>query len=152
MRLIRPTLIVIFDSVKDEMVLVTPVRPVQGVSAREAYQAAQERLAGVAAALDVPLPRDAVVLQEEALELPEPESNTTPAEYMAMVARAKEYIAAGDVFQVVLSQRFSIPFPLPPFALYRSLRELIPPFRTTSISALRSSAQAEIWYASVVAR
>jgi len=124
--LIRPTLIVIFDSVKDEMVLVTPVRPVRGVSARAAYEAAQERLAGVAVALDVSLPRDALAVQDAAAELPEPVSNTTPAEYMAMVERAKEYIAAGDVFQVVLSQRFSIPFPLPPFALYRSLRRTNP--------------------------
>jgi anthranilate synthase component 1 len=43
-----------------------------------------------------------------------------------MVAKAKEYILAGDIFQVVLSQRFSLPFKLPPFALYRSLRRLNP--------------------------
>ena len=43
-----------------------------------------------------------------------------------MVARAKEYIKAGDIFQVVLSQRFSAPFALPSFALYRSLRRLNP--------------------------
>jgi anthranilate synthase component 1 len=43
-----------------------------------------------------------------------------------MVARAKEYIAAGDIFQVVLSQRFSTPFALPPFALYRALRRTNP--------------------------
>ena len=123
--LMRPTLIVIFDAVKDEMVLVTPVRPARGVSAREAYQAAQDRLDGVAAALDVQLPRDCTA-DQPVLDLPEPISNTAPAEYMAMVKRAKEYIAAGDVFQVVLSQRFSTPFPLPPFALYRSLRRTNP--------------------------
>ena len=43
-----------------------------------------------------------------------------------MVRRAKEYIVAGDIFQVVLSQRFSAPFALPPFALYRSLRRINP--------------------------
>ena len=43
-----------------------------------------------------------------------------------MVARAKEYIAAGDIFQVVLSQRFETRFQLPPFALYRSLRRVNP--------------------------
>ena len=53
-------------------------------------------------------------------------SNTTPAEYKAMVARAKEYIAAGDIFQVVLSQRFEAPFPLPAFSLYRALRRVNP--------------------------
>ena len=123
--LMRPTLIIIFDAVKDEMVLVTPVRPAKGVNAEAAYEAARERLTGVAAALEAPLPREASGEQLDS-ELPEPVSNTTPAEYMAMVQRAKEYIAAGDVFQVVLSQRFSMPFPLPPFSLYRALRRTNP--------------------------
>ena len=60
------------------------------------------------------------------LALPEPVSNTTPDEYMAMVERAKEYIAAGDIFQVVLAQRFAAPFTLPSFALYRALRRTNP--------------------------
>ena len=55
-----------------------------------------------------------------------PSSNTTPAEYERMVSTAKEYIAAGDVFQVVLSQRFQAPFELPPFSLYRALRRVNP--------------------------
>jgi anthranilate synthase component 1 len=53
-------------------------------------------------------------------------SNTTPERYFEMVRRAKEYIAAGDIFQVVLSQRFEAPFSLPPFALYRALRRTNP--------------------------
>ena len=53
-------------------------------------------------------------------------SNTTPDEYKAMVRKAKEYIAAGDVFQVVLAQRFEAPFTLPPFSLYRALRRINP--------------------------
>jgi anthranilate synthase component I len=53
-------------------------------------------------------------------------SNTQVAEYEAMVLRAKEYIGAGDIFQVVLSQRFEAPFTLPPFALYRALRRVNP--------------------------
>ena len=57
---------------------------------------------------------------------PVPTSNTTLAEYSANIAKAKEYILAGDIFQVVPSQRFSVPFHLPPFALYRSLRRLNP--------------------------
>jgi anthranilate synthase component 1 len=50
----------------------------------------------------------------------------TEAEYCALVAKAKEYIAAGDIFQVVLSQKVTIPFKLPPFALYRALRRTNP--------------------------
>jgi anthranilate synthase component 1 len=55
-----------------------------------------------------------------------PQSNTTPEEYKAMVLRAKEYIAAGDAFQIVLAQRFEAPFTLPPFSLYRALRRTNP--------------------------
>ena len=50
----------------------------------------------------------------------------SPEDYNAMVERAKEYILAGDIFQVVLSQRFETPFALPPFALYRALRRTNP--------------------------
>ena len=61
------------------------------------------------------------------LPLTEPRSNTTPAQYKSTWSqRAKEYIVAGDIFQVVLSQRFSAPFTLPPFALYRALRRINP--------------------------
>ena len=60
------------------------------------------------------------------MPIPEPISNTTPADYMAMVRKAKDYIRAGDAFQIVLSQRFSAPFTLPPFALYRALRRTNP--------------------------
>jgi anthranilate synthase component I len=58
--------------------------------------------------------------------LPPQVSNTTPEAYRAMVLKAKEYIAAGDIFQVVLSQRFATPFTLPPFSLYRALRRVNP--------------------------
>jgi anthranilate synthase component 1 len=53
-------------------------------------------------------------------------SNTTPAEYTAMVLRAKDYIAAGDAFQIVLSQRFEAPFALPALSFYRALRRVNP--------------------------
>src|SRR5258708_39061266 len=53
-------------------------------------------------------------------------STTQRDTYLDMVRRAKEYMAAGDIFQVVLSQRFEAPFTLPPFALYRALRRVNP--------------------------
>jgi anthranilate synthase component I len=123
--LMRPTLIVIFDAVKDEMTVVTPVRPQTGVAAATAYDAALARLGGIVAALDAPVP-EAARATADASPQGEPQSNTTPAEYLAMVAAAKDYIRAGDVFQVVLSQRFSTPFTLPPFQLYRALRRTNP--------------------------
>jgi anthranilate synthase component I len=57
---------------------------------------------------------------------PEPRAITPPQAYMAKVLRAKDYIAAGDIFQVVLSQSFEAPFTLPSFALYRALRRVNP--------------------------
>ncbi|MEQ1718476.1 MAG: anthranilate synthase component I [Hyphomicrobium sp.] len=123
--LIRPTLMLIFDSVKDEVTVVTPVRPDTSISARQAYDAALSRLADAVALLDAPLPHPATARLDTA-QLPEPVSNTSEAEYLGMVAKAKEYIKAGDIFQVVLSQRFSAPFALPSFALYRALRRLNP--------------------------
>ncbi len=122
--LMRPTLIIIFDAVKDEMTVVTPVRP-GSATAQDAYNAAVARLATVVHALDAPVPDIARFAVDVTLSA-EPVSNTTPDEYRTMVARAKEYVAAGDVFQVVLSQRFSQPFTLPPFQLYRALRRTNP--------------------------
>jgi anthranilate synthase component I len=123
--LIRPTVMVIFDAVKDEITIVTPVRPQKRESAKAAYARATERLSMVVDALDKPLTHSAAP-NGAALEMPQRISNTTPEEYEAMVVRAKEYIAAGDIFQVVLSQRFSSPFDLPPFSLYRALRRTNP--------------------------
>jgi anthranilate synthase component 1 len=123
--LIRPTLMLIFDNVKDEMTLVTPVRPTPGSSAQDAYASAVGRLQTAIDSLEAPLPHASSKAAID-IEVPEPESNTSAAEYMAMVAKAKDYIKAGDIFQVVLSQRFSAPFALPSFALYRALRRLNP--------------------------
>jgi len=122
---VRPTIMVVFDAIKDEMIVVTPVYPQPEVEAQAAYASAIERLRRVVAALDEPLPH-ATSMSGVALALPAPVSNTTPEEFMAMVGRAKEYIAAGDIFQVVLSQRFHAPFTLPSFALYRALRRTNP--------------------------
>ena len=97
--LVRPTIIVVFDAVKDSITVVTPVRPERGADAKTALARAVERLSRVVDA---------------------------PADYKTMVARAKEYIAAGDAFQIVLSQRFEAPFTLPPFSLYRALRRINP--------------------------
>ena len=122
--LIRPTVFAVFDNVRDELTLAAPIYPQPGVSAQAAWDQAQAALAQADAALTRPLPHAAPPV---ALPLqPEPQSNLTKAEFMAMVDRMKEYIAAGDAFQVVPSQRFTAPFALPPFALYRALRRINP--------------------------
>lgn len=122
--LIRPTIMVIFDSVKDEMILVTPARPKSDVSPIDAYQAATQRLRDTVDRLEAPLAHRAD--SAESVQPPEPVSNTPVADYLQMVDKAKDYIAAGDIFQVVLSQRFTAPYTLPPFSLYRALRRVNP--------------------------
>jgi anthranilate synthase component I len=122
---IRPTVIVIFDSVKDEVTVVTPVRPTAGLSAKAAYARAVDRLNDVMDGLDRHVEK-AQMTSDDTEFGRKPISNTSPEDYMAMVARAKDYIAAGDIFQVVLSQRFEVPFGLPAFALYRALRRINP--------------------------
>jgi anthranilate synthase component 1 len=123
--LVRPTVMVVFDAVRDEISLITPVRPKDGVSAKAAYEAALARLEDVTFALERPLPFENRT-DPRAIDFEPPVSNTTPEEFEGMVAKAKEYIRAGDIFQVVLSQRFEAAFPLPAFALYRSLRRINP--------------------------
>jgi anthranilate synthase component 1 len=123
--LMRPTVMVIFDVVKDEITIVTPVRAQKDVAPEKAYKAAAKRLKSAVAALDEPVPHTPQVAARK-LPLPKPDSNTKPAEYMAMGERAREYIVAGDIFQAVLAQRFSAPFTLPSFALYRALRRTNP--------------------------
>ncbi|HEY7384511.1 MAG TPA: anthranilate synthase component I [Beijerinckiaceae bacterium] len=122
---VRPTVMVVFDAVRDEISLITPIRPQAGVTAKAAYETALARLETIMWALERPLPVEDRTDPRD-IRFEEQRSNTSPAEFEAMVDRAKEYIRAGDVFQVVLSQRFEAPFPLPPFTLYRSLRRVNP--------------------------
>jgi anthranilate synthase component 1 len=123
--LLRPTITAIFDSVKDEIIVITPVWSDKSVDAKAAHARAIERLHEAVAELERPAPPSAEVPADLPTGVPV-ESNMTKAEYFDVVARAKEYIMAGDVFQVVPSQRFRRPFALPPFSLYRALRRLNP--------------------------
>jgi anthranilate synthase component 1 len=123
--LVRPTIIVVFDAVKDSITIVTPVRPEKNVDAKTALARAVERLARVVESLDRPLDKSLSEHDAGPIEAPA-KSNTTPDEFKAMVRKAKEYIAAGDAFQIVLAQRFEAPFTLPPFSLYRALRRTNP--------------------------
>ena len=123
-RLMRPTIVVIFDRLKDQMLVCTPIRKSDGLSPADAWDAAEARLARTVEKLNTPLQA------EEDLDvtgpLPEYQSNMEKKSFMDMVKKAVEYIKAGDIFQVVLSQRFSIPFELPAISLYRALRRLNP--------------------------
>ncbi|MBT5014548.1 MAG: anthranilate synthase component I, partial [Rhodospirillaceae bacterium] len=120
---VRPTVMAVFDTIEDQVTLITPVRATDSVDADTAFEAATQRLAATVTDFDNALPHQR---QHESLEIPEPASNMTHGNFFEMIKKAKEYILAGDIFQVVLSQRFAVPFKLPAFALYRSLRRLNP--------------------------
>ncbi len=163
---IRPRLVIVFDSVKDEMIILTSVMP-SDKAVEAAYQEAGRRICELVGHLEGAVskaPCSPLSLRERAdssnfpLEklvrnpgegnapqqninsphptpLPQGEgipinlesiSNTSRAEYYKMVEKAKEYIVAGDIFQVVLAQRFTVDFPRAPFSLYRKLRRLNP--------------------------
>ncbi|MGA9794177.1 MAG: anthranilate synthase component I [Rhizomicrobium sp.] len=121
--LLRPTIVAIFDNVKDEIVVVSPVWPQPGVDARAAYARACERVNDAIADLERAAPASPPVSLPASTKI---ESNVTQSEYLKIVERAKEFIRAGDVFQVVPSQRFRRAFTLPPLSLYRALRRLNP--------------------------
>lgn len=122
---IRPTLVAVFDNVLQEISLVAPVRPEPGLPAKTAYSRAAERIADAITDLSAPLatPRHSTQANTDKVEM---SSNMSEADYSNIVHRAKDYIEAGDIFQVVLSQRFQTPFEAPAFELYRSLRRTNP--------------------------
>ncbi|TVR79109.1 MAG: anthranilate synthase component I [Rhodospirillales bacterium] len=123
--LLRPTVMAVFDNVDDTVTVITPVWPDPAVAADDALDRAGQRINQVIAGLERSLPRPRPAAAEAGAP-PEPVSNTGRDGYCAMVENAKEYILAGDIFQVVPSQRMRVPFRLPPFALYRALRRLNP--------------------------
>jgi len=121
--LIRPSMVAIFDAIAQEIILVTTARP-SPRGARSDYDAARARLRAVAARLAQPLPRSG---DKPARRRTAPlTSPVTREAYAVIVERAKALIRAGDIFQVVPSHRFSAPYRLDPFALYRSLRRANP--------------------------
>jgi anthranilate synthase component I len=122
---VRPTVMAVFDTIEDIVTVITPVRPIDGVSAEDAYSHAENRLAAIVADFEASLPHQQLDMSADAPGL-EPISNMPKDDYFGMIDRAKEYILAGDIFQVVLGQRFSVPFDMPALSLYRALRRLNP--------------------------
>ena len=114
---VRPTILLVFDRLADALFVIAPVWPDGSIEfASDRIDATIARLAN--ARLPAPAraePQDVV-----------PEPQLPAGRYAEMVAAAKDYIAAGDIFQVVLAQRFTAPFTLPPFELYRALRRINP--------------------------
>jgi anthranilate synthase component 1 len=120
--MIRPSIVAVFDAIAQEIILVTIARPGEG-SAKDAYEAARRRIEEVMYDLRRPLAHDAPRTGHVQADFTTPVSR---ADYHRIVDKAKGYIEAGDIFQVVPSHRFRAPFELDAFALYRSLRRTNP--------------------------
>ncbi|WP_417699298.1 anthranilate synthase component I [Pseudophaeobacter sp.] len=123
--MLRPSVIAVLDGVKGEVTVVSPAWASDGQTARAAYAQAAERVMDAVRDLERAMPSETRDLGD-AREVAPPVSNFTKSDYMEAVEKAKDYIRAGDIFQVVPAQRWSQDFPLPPFALYRSLRRTNP--------------------------
>jgi anthranilate synthase component 1 len=123
--MLRPSVVAVLDGVKGEVTVVSPAWVSDGQSARAAYAQAAERVMDAVRDLERPMPAASRDLGQ-AEDAPEPVSNFTRDGYKDAVEQAKEYIKAGDIFQVVPSQRWCQDFKQPPFALYRSLRRTNP--------------------------
>jgi len=123
--MLRPSVVAVLDGVKGEVTVVSPAWVSSGQSARAAYAQAAERVMDAVRDLERAVPADQRDLGEESPQS-EPVSNFTREGYKAAIDTAKEYIKAGDIFQVVPAQRWQQAFPHPPFSLYRSLRRTNP--------------------------
>ncbi|MBA4355076.1 MAG: anthranilate synthase component I, partial [Novosphingobium sp.] len=118
----RPTVVLVFDRLSDELFAIAPVWA-EGGAPVHLLEAATDRIDSAIRKL-----ADAVPAEPRLADAPDivPTPVMPAAQYASMVTRAKNYIEAGDIFQVVVAQRFTAPFPLPPIALYRSLRRINP--------------------------
>lgn len=114
--------LIAFDNVQHEMKVVSMAHLGGKNTTAKAYEQACRRLKSISSRLKRALPQE-----RKTRKLPiKPKSNTAEAAFHRMVERAKEYIRAGDIFQVVLSQRWEASCGLPPFRVYRELRKLNP--------------------------
>ncbi len=121
----RPSVVAVLDGVKGEVTVVSPAWVTSGLNARAAYAQAAERVMDALRDLERDASGTGRALGNVA-KVGAATSNFSKPDYLAAVGKAKDYIRAGDIFQVVPSQRWAQDFPLSPFALYRSLRRTNP--------------------------
>jgi len=122
MLFVRPTVILVFDGLTNALFAIAPIWQASDPAA--AVARAGERIDATLSQLGTALPAAAATDVPDTL--PDLAPAIAPDDYKAMALRAKDYILAGDIFQVVLAQRFTCPFTLPPLALYRALRRVNP--------------------------
>lgn len=122
MLFVRPTVILVFDGLTNALFAIAPIWG--AVDPAAAVERAGERIDATLSQLGAPMPASGAEAVPDTL--PDLAPVIAPEDYKAMALAAKDYILAGDIFQVVLAQRFTCPFTLPPLALYRALRRVNP--------------------------
>jgi anthranilate synthase component 1 len=119
-----PELVVVYDNVRHSAFLVRYVEVEAGADLPSRYREAVDALETTVRRLRQPLPPDPVA---EPVRAPmDLQRSMTREAFHEIVKRAKDYIEAGDIFQVVLSQQFRIPLQVDPFTIYRHLRLINP--------------------------
>lgn len=121
--------LLVFDQVKRQITAVAYADLSGGEDPEQAWQSALARIERLERRMHGPLPADVLPLNwmdTPDQELPPTRSNRSQADYEAAVRSGREHIAAGDVFQLVLSQRLEARLERDPFDLYRSLRMVNP--------------------------
>lgn len=114
--------IIIFDNVTHKIKVVSNAH-IGNQHPRASYGAATMKISEIIAKLRGPIKKSRRRIAPKNIK---PESNMTKQDFEKMVAKSKKYIKAGDIFQVVLSQRFSTAISAPPFDIYRALRLINP--------------------------
>ena len=115
-----------FDRARNVIQVVANASVPDASLADQAYDAAEAQIEATVREIRAPLPYRLGLPGGDAGPLPEPVSNTSRNRYLEMVRRAKDYVAAGDIIQVVPSQRFETPLTVHPFDFYRALRVVNP--------------------------
>ncbi len=124
---IRPSIMAIFDSLKNVISLVAPIWYKKNMNPEKCYNEAIDRIQEAYDRLKQPIiEKNIQTLKSKKLKKILPKSNVSKLDYFKMIEKAKKLIIEGEIFQVVPSQRFSAPFKLPPFSLYRTLRRMNP--------------------------
>ncbi len=124
MMFVRPTLILVFDTLTDMLFCVAPLWSNVESTVYEQIASVENRIDETLERLMQPVPASPAGAEVPAQAVLTPQLEAS--QYKSMVLKAQDYIVAGDIFQVVLAQRFTCPFPLPPIELYRALRRVNP--------------------------
>ena len=124
MMFVRPTLILVFDTLTDMLFCVAPLWSNVESTVCEQIASVEHRIDAALERLMQPVPASPAGAEEPAQAVLTPQLEAS--QYKSMVLKAQDYIVAGDIFQVVLAQRFTCPFPHPPLELYRALCQVNP--------------------------